>query len=163
MPLRKAARVGAALAVLFALWFVVHRLPVRALVIAGAKALHEMGWPGALYTAAAVYLLTLFLFPIIPLIIACGWLHGLWGAPLSLAAAVASASTNAGTRYKPRASITLARGGAREALPVILSPSMWSAPGSTLPEMPVSGRRCPTGSGFGSTILAPSIQVTRAD
>jgi len=93
MPLRKAARVGAALAVLFALWFVVHRLPVRALVIAGAKALHEMGWPGALYTAAAVYLLTLFLFPIIPLIIACGWLHGLWGAPLSLAAAVASAST----------------------------------------------------------------------
>jgi len=93
MPLRTAGRVAAALLVLFALWFVVRRLPALALVVAGAKALHGLGWEGALLTALGMYALTLLLLPIIPLVVACGWLYGLWGALLSLAAAVASAST----------------------------------------------------------------------
>ena len=52
-----------------------------------------LGWPGVVLTAAAIYLLTLLLFPIIPLIVACGWLYGPWGGVVSLAAAVASAAT----------------------------------------------------------------------
>jgi phospholipase D1/2 len=94
MPVRKAARIAAALLVLLAVWFAVHRLPVLRLIVAGAKALHGMGWPGALLTALAIYLLTLLLFPIIPLIVAAGWLYGTWGGALiSLAAVVASAAT----------------------------------------------------------------------
>ena len=93
MALRKAARILGALLVLFALWMIVRQLPVSRLVIAGAKLVHGLGWPGALLTALAIYAATLFLFPIIPMIIACGWLYGLWGAALSLCAAVASAAT----------------------------------------------------------------------
>src|SRR5437764_14740402 len=94
MPIRKAARVGAALVALFGLWLVVHRLPVLRLIVEGARWLHGLGWPGVVLTAVAIYLLTLLLFPIIPLIVACGWLYGPWGAFISLAAVVASAATS---------------------------------------------------------------------
>ena len=93
MALRKAARIGAVVAVLFALGFAARHLPVLRWVVEAAKALHGLGWPGALLTLLGIYLLTLLLLPIIPLIIACGWLYGVWGSALSLAAAVASAST----------------------------------------------------------------------
>jgi len=93
MPIRKAARVLAALLALFGLWLLVHRLPVLRLIVEGARWLHGLGWPGVGLTAAAIYVLTLLLFPIIPLIVACGWLYGPWGGAVSLAAAVASAAT----------------------------------------------------------------------
>ena len=38
--------------------------------------------------------MTLLLFPVIPLIVACGWLYGPWGTIISLAAVVASAATS---------------------------------------------------------------------
>jgi uncharacterized membrane protein YdjX (TVP38/TMEM64 family) len=92
--MQRAARVVAALVVLFALWFAVRGLPVLRLVVAGARWLHGMGWEGTLLTAAGIYLLTLLLLPIVPLIVACGWLYGPPGALISLAAAVASAATS---------------------------------------------------------------------
>jgi len=93
VPVRKAARIGAALLLLFALWLLARHLPVARFVVQGAKLIHGAGLPGALASCAAIYLLTLFLLPIIPLIVACGWLYGLWGALISLGAAVASAAT----------------------------------------------------------------------
>jgi uncharacterized membrane protein YdjX (TVP38/TMEM64 family) len=94
MPLRKAARVLAGLTLLFLLYALVRQLPVLCWIVAGAKLLHGAGLPGALLTALAIYLLTLLLLPIVPLIVACGWLYGLPGALLSLLAAVASAATS---------------------------------------------------------------------
>jgi uncharacterized membrane protein YdjX (TVP38/TMEM64 family) len=94
MPLRKAARILLVIAVLFALYALVRQLPLLRFIVAGAKALHALGWPGVLLTFAAIYLLTLLLLPIIPLIVACGWLYGPWGWVVSLAAAVASAATS---------------------------------------------------------------------
>jgi uncharacterized membrane protein YdjX (TVP38/TMEM64 family) len=94
MPLRKAARIAAGLLLLFLLWVLVRQLPLARLVVHGAMLVHGAGAPGALGTLAAIYLLTLLLFPIIPLIVACGWLYGPWGAAISLAAAVASAATS---------------------------------------------------------------------
>ena len=93
MPLRKAARIAAGLLLLFLLWTLVRQLPVARFVLQGAKLVQGAGLPGALFTCAGIYLLTLLLFPIIPLIVACGWLYGPWGAVLSLGAAVASAAT----------------------------------------------------------------------
>src|SRR5204862_8211809 len=63
-------------------------------IVAGARLVHALGWPGVLATFASIYLLTLLLFPVIPLIVACGWLYGPWGAIISLAAVVASAATS---------------------------------------------------------------------
>jgi len=63
-------------------------------VIEGAKYVHGAGLAGALVAALAVFLLTLLLLPIIPLIVAIGWLYGIAGAAISLAAAVASAATS---------------------------------------------------------------------
>ena len=94
MALRKAARVVAALAVLFLLYAVVRQLPLLRWIVAGAKFIHSMGWPGVLATLAAIYLMTLVLLPIIPLIVACGWLYGPAGSIISLTAAVASAATS---------------------------------------------------------------------
>jgi len=94
MPLRKAARVLAALAILFALYALVRGLPLQRWIVAGAKLVHALGWPGILATFASIHLLTLLLFPVIPLIVACGWLYGPWGAIVSLAAVVASAATS---------------------------------------------------------------------
>jgi uncharacterized membrane protein YdjX (TVP38/TMEM64 family) len=82
------------LALLFALYLVVRQLPVHRLIIEGAKTVHGAGVPGAIATAFAIYALTLVLLPIIPLIVACGWLYGMWGAAISIAASVASAATS---------------------------------------------------------------------
>jgi len=94
MALRKAARVVLALAVLFGLYVLVRQLPVLTWIVQGARFVHGLGWPGVLLTFFAISALTLLLLPIIPLIVACGWLHGPWGAVISLAAAVASAATS---------------------------------------------------------------------
>jgi uncharacterized membrane protein YdjX (TVP38/TMEM64 family) len=91
--MHKAARVGAALVVLFLLWLVVRQLPVLRFIVHGAQLLRGAGLPGALAAAGGIYLMTLFLVPIIPLIVACGWLYGLPGALIALPAAVASAAT----------------------------------------------------------------------
>ena len=94
MALRKAARLVAGLILLFVLYALVRQLPALHWIVAGAKVVHGAGWPGALLTALSMYLLTLLLLPIIPLIVACGWLYGVPGAALSLLAAVASAATS---------------------------------------------------------------------
>lgn len=90
----KTARLVLALAALALLGFWVQKLPVVGLVVGGAKAVHGRGLAGALATGAAIYALTLCLFPVIPLIVACGWLYGVAGTLLSLSAAVASAATS---------------------------------------------------------------------
>jgi|SRR6185436_13483875 len=94
MALRKAARILAAVILLFALYALVRQLPLLRWIVAGAKLVHALGWPSVLATFAAMYLLTLLLLPIIPLIVACGWLYGVWGSAISLAAAAASAATS---------------------------------------------------------------------
>jgi uncharacterized membrane protein YdjX (TVP38/TMEM64 family) len=94
MALRKAARILAAVILLFALYALVRQLPLLRWIVAGAKLVHALGWPTVLATFAAMYLLTLLLLPIIPLIVACGWLYGVWGSAISLAAAAASAATS---------------------------------------------------------------------
>jgi phospholipase D1/2 len=93
MPLRRAARVLAAVAILFALYALVRQLPLLSWIVEGAKFVQALGRPGVLATFAAIYVLTLLLVPIIPLIVACGWVYGPWGFILSLGAAVASAAT----------------------------------------------------------------------
>jgi uncharacterized membrane protein YdjX (TVP38/TMEM64 family) len=93
MPLRKAARVLLALAVLFGLYGLVRQLPLLRWIVEGAKVIHALGWPGLIATMLGIWILSLLLVPIIPLIVACGWLHGPWGFVLSLSAAVGSAAT----------------------------------------------------------------------
>lgn len=94
MAFHQAARVVAGLLLLFLLYVVVRQLPVLRWIVDGARLVHGAGLPGALGAAVAIYLLTLLLLPIIPLIVACGWLYGLPGAAISLGAAVASAATS---------------------------------------------------------------------
>jgi uncharacterized membrane protein YdjX (TVP38/TMEM64 family) len=43
-----------------------------------------------------MYLATLLFAPIIPLVLASGWLFGMWGVPVSMTAAVCSAATSFG-------------------------------------------------------------------
>jgi len=59
MPLRKAARVLAGVAILFGLYALVRQLPLLRWIVEGAKALHDLGWPGGLVTFAGIYLLSL--------------------------------------------------------------------------------------------------------
>jgi uncharacterized membrane protein YdjX (TVP38/TMEM64 family) len=87
------ARAAFAAAVLAALWIALRRLPVLHWIALGAAAVHGAGAWGAVAWAAAMYLLTLVLCPVIPLVIASGWLFGTWGALVALAATVASAAT----------------------------------------------------------------------
>lgn len=82
------------LVVLFGLYLLVRQLPVLRWVVRGAELVHGLGAAGAVLTFAGIYLFTLLLLPIIPLIVACGWLFGLPGAALSLGAAVASAASS---------------------------------------------------------------------
>ncbi|HEY2028240.1 MAG TPA: VTT domain-containing protein [Myxococcales bacterium] len=90
----KTSRLVIALAALCVAGLVLEKLPILRLVVDGAKAVHGRGLLGALATCAAVYALTLFLFPVVPLIVACGWLYGVMGTLLTLPAAVASAATS---------------------------------------------------------------------
>lgn len=94
MAVGKVARLGVGLLLLFALYFAVRHLPVLRWIVEGARLLQGIGLAGALFSMLAMYLLTLFMLPIIPLVVACGWLYGLPGAALSLAASVASAATS---------------------------------------------------------------------
>jgi uncharacterized membrane protein YdjX (TVP38/TMEM64 family) len=82
------------LAVLFGLYVAVLQLPILRWIIEGANLVHGAGSAGELATAFGMYALTLLLLPIIPLIVACGWLYGMWGAAISIVAAVASAATS---------------------------------------------------------------------
>src|SRR4051794_19433856 len=93
MALRRAAHIGLWILLLFLLWILIRQLPVARWVVHGAQFIHSLGPTGALLSFGAIVALTMLLFPIIPLIVACGWLYGLWGAPLSLAAAVTTAGT----------------------------------------------------------------------
>jgi uncharacterized membrane protein YdjX (TVP38/TMEM64 family) len=92
--LKSFARVLFLLLLLAGLSLAARKLPLLPWVVQAARELHGRGAPGAAITCAAIYLATLFFLPIIPLIVACGWLYGVWGGLLSLMAAVASASTS---------------------------------------------------------------------
>src|SRR5258706_5579077 len=94
MALRKAARVLLAIAILFGLYALVRQLPLLRWIVEGARIVRGFGWAGVLATVLAIYLLTLLLVPVIPLIVAAGWLYGPAAAVLSLIAAVASAATS---------------------------------------------------------------------
>ena len=93
MPGKKALRIGVIAAVVVLLWLATWKLPVLRLVVQGAEALQRLGIEGAAIACVGIYLLTLLFAPIIPLVLAAGWVYGFWGAPLALIAAVASAST----------------------------------------------------------------------
>ena len=95
-PSRTALRLAAVVAVLFALWIIGVELPLLHWIAVAAARLQGAGLAGALLWGTGIYLATLLLVPIIPLILASGWLFGLWGIPISLAAAVASAATSFG-------------------------------------------------------------------
>ena len=95
-PSRTALRLAAMVAVLFALWIIGAELPLLHWIAVAAARLQGAGLAGALLWGTGIYLATLLLVPIIPLILASGWLFGLWGIPISLAAAVASAATSFG-------------------------------------------------------------------
>jgi uncharacterized membrane protein YdjX (TVP38/TMEM64 family) len=91
---RTALRLGIFAAVLLGLWILASELPVLHWVAVAAAKVQGAGVAGALLWAAGMYCATLLLAPIIPLVLASGWLFGLWGVPLSLAAATASAATS---------------------------------------------------------------------
>ena len=95
-PSRTALRLAAVAAALLALWVVGAELPLLHWIAMAAARLQGAGLTGALLWGAGMYLATLLLAPIIPLILASGWLFGFWGIPVSLAAAVASAATSFG-------------------------------------------------------------------
>lgn len=90
----RALRLAAALLLLFLLWLVLRRLPALRWVVAGARLAQGLGPAGVLLAAVAIFACTLLLLPVVPLIVACGWLYGPWSALLSLAAAVGSAATS---------------------------------------------------------------------
>src|SRR5256885_17137461 len=97
MPVsRTARRFLAAVAVLAVLWLLASELPLLHWIAVAAARLRGAGIVGALLWAAGMYVATLLLVPIIPLVLASGWLFGMWGLPASLAAAVCSAATSSG-------------------------------------------------------------------
>ena len=171
MALRKAARVVAALAVLFLLYALVRQLPLLRWIVQGAKLVHAMGWPGVLLTLVATYLMTLLLLPIIPLVVACGWLYGPAGSIISLTAAVASAATSFAIaralggaaaaqalleRPKARALANLAaEGGLVTVLLIRLSPLLPFTPGNAVMGLtPMRARDLVLGTAIG---MAPGI------
>jgi len=91
---RIAFRLAAAAAAFLGAWLLISELPALHWIAVAARALHHAGLAGALLWFAATYALTLLLVPIIPLVVASGWLFGSWGALVSLPAAVASAATS---------------------------------------------------------------------
>jgi phospholipase D1/2 len=93
---RTALRLAAGAAALIVLWLVGAELPLLHWIAVAAGRLQGAGLAGALLWGAGMYVATLLLAPIIPLILASGWLFGPWGIPVSLAAATASAATSFG-------------------------------------------------------------------
>jgi len=89
-----ALRLAAAAAALLLLWVLGAEIPLLRWISAAAARLQGKGPAGALLWGAGMYVATLLLAPIIPLILASGWLFGPWGVPVSLAASVASAATS---------------------------------------------------------------------
>ncbi len=81
------------LVALAALWIAVRRLPVLHWIALGAASVHGAGAFGVVAWGVSTYALTLLLFPVIPLVVASGWLFGPLGALVALPAAVASAAT----------------------------------------------------------------------
>ena|SRR5215467_14550618 len=95
-PSRAVLRLVAAAALLLVLWVLAAELPLLRWISLAAARLQGSGAAGALLWTAALYVATLLLAPIIPLVLASGWLFGAWGIPLALAACVASAATSFG-------------------------------------------------------------------
>ncbi len=89
----KALRLAILGSALLALWIALRQLPMLHWVVVGAELAHRSGIEGALLVAAGIYLLTLLLLPVVPLVLAAGWLYGLWGVAVGLLPAVASAAT----------------------------------------------------------------------
>ena len=92
MSWKRALRIGALAAAVALLWLAGEKLPLVRLVVQGAEALQRMGLEGAALACLAMIALTLLLAPIVPLILAAGWVYGFWGAPLALLSSVVSAS-----------------------------------------------------------------------
>jgi len=93
---RTARRFLAAGAVLAVVWLLASELPLLHWIAVAAARLRGAGIAGALLWCVGMYVATLLLVPIIPLVLASGWLFGMWGVPVSLAAAVCSAATSFG-------------------------------------------------------------------
>src|SRR5919108_1510146 len=93
---RTTRRLAVAAAVIAVLWIAVTQLPLLHWISLAAARLRGAGAAGALLWCAGMYAATLLLAPIIPLVLASGWLFGLWGVPVSLTAAVCSAATSFG-------------------------------------------------------------------
>ncbi|HYZ89464.1 MAG TPA: hypothetical protein VE620_09235, partial [Myxococcales bacterium] len=93
---RTTRRLAIAAAVIAVLWIAVTQLPLLHWISLAAARLRGAGAAGALLWCAGMYAATLLLAPIIPLVLASGWLFGLWGVPVSLTAAVCSAATSFG-------------------------------------------------------------------
>jgi uncharacterized membrane protein YdjX (TVP38/TMEM64 family) len=91
--LKLALRLALAALGLIAIWWFFQQHPLLPWVVRGAKALHGEGLRGAFLTGGSMLVLTLLLAPIVPLIVATGWLYGIWGVLISLPAAVTSAAT----------------------------------------------------------------------
>ena len=90
---RTGLRLATAAAALAVLWAIATQLPLLHWIAQAAARLQGAGAAGAVLWSLGMYLATLLLAPIIPLVLASGWLFGAWGIPVSLAAAVASAAT----------------------------------------------------------------------
>jgi uncharacterized membrane protein YdjX (TVP38/TMEM64 family) len=95
-PSRAARRLLTATAVLAILWILAAELPLLHWIAVAAARLRGAGPSGALFWCAGMYLATLLFAPIIPLVLASGWLFGMWGVPVSMTAAVCSAATSFG-------------------------------------------------------------------
>ena len=82
---------GAALGVALLVLLLRH-LHALQLVARGAEAARSAGPLGAVAVGLAVLAGTLLLFPMVPLVMACGWIYGMPGAILSIPAATLSAA-----------------------------------------------------------------------
>jgi len=90
---RTGLRLAVAAVALVVLWAIAAGLPLLHWISQAAERVQGAGVAGAVLWSVGMYVATLLLAPIIPLVVASGWLFGAWGIPVSLAAAVASAAT----------------------------------------------------------------------
>jgi len=82
-----------AVAIVLAIGVAVRSLPVLHWIALGAREAHRAGVWGAIAWFGIVYALMLLLVPTVPLIIASGWLFGVWGAAIALPAAAGAAAS----------------------------------------------------------------------
>jgi uncharacterized membrane protein YdjX (TVP38/TMEM64 family) len=94
LPRSSALRLVGAVALLLVLWLALRPLPLLHWIAEGARAIQGAGLAGALLWFGVVYGGTLLLVPVVPLVVASGWLFGFWGILVALPAAVASATTS---------------------------------------------------------------------